>query len=115
MHELSIALSLIDAAAEEAAARGGLRVRAIHLRVGALSGVVSEALASAFELAREGTSLADAELAIEDVSIAVLCPECRAERALPSPQQFLCPECGAPTPEVVRGRELEIVALEVEP
>ena len=35
MHELSIALSLIDAAVEESERRGGLRVRAIHLRIGA--------------------------------------------------------------------------------
>jgi Zn finger protein HypA/HybF involved in hydrogenase expression len=29
-------------------------------------------------------------------------------------QAFVCPVCGVPTPQVLRGRELEIVALEIE-
>ena len=50
MHELSIALSLLDQVAEEAERRGGVQVHAIHLRLGPLSGVVKEALLSAYEL-----------------------------------------------------------------
>ncbi len=114
MHELSIALSLLDLAAEEAERRGGVRVAAVHLRLGPLSGVVKEALRSAYDLAREGTALEQADLVIEDVPLAAYCPACAAERAPPSPQDLCCPECGTPMPEVVRGRELEVVALEIE-
>jgi hydrogenase nickel incorporation protein HypA/HybF len=114
MHELSIALSLLDLAAEEAERRGGARVAAIHLRLGPLSGVVKEALRSAYDLAREGTDLDKAELVIEDVPLTAYCPACAAERAPPSPQNLYCPDCGTPTSEVVRGRELEVVALEIE-
>ena len=53
MHELSIALSLLDLVEEEAERRG-VRVAAVHVRLGPLSGVVRDALVSAFELAREG-------------------------------------------------------------
>ena len=42
------------------------------------------------------------------------CPGCAGERTLASPQELSCPVCGTPTPEIVRGRELEVVALEVE-
>jgi hydrogenase nickel incorporation protein HypA/HybF len=115
MHELSIALSLIDAAAEEADRRGGLTVRVIHLRLGTLSGVEAGALASAFELAIGGSAIDGAELVIESVPVIVFCPSCRAERALPTLQRFACPACDAPTPTVVRGKELEITALEVDP
>ena len=45
MHELSIALGLVEAAQEEAE-RLHARVSAVHLRLGALSGVVPEALLS---------------------------------------------------------------------
>ncbi len=113
MHELSIALALMDLAEEEAARRNG-RVAAIHLRLGLLSGVVPEALRSAYELAREGTSLSTAELIIEEVPLAAYCPACAAERTLVSAQQICCPLCGTPTPEILRGRELEVVALEIE-
>jgi hydrogenase nickel incorporation protein HypA/HybF len=115
VHELSLALSILDLAAEEAGRHGGGRVAAVHLRLGPLSGVVKEALVSAFELAREGSPLPSAELVIEEVPLVAYCPACAAERTLPSPQLLRCPDCGTPTPEVVRGRELEVVALEIEP
>lgn len=114
MHELSIALSLLDVVAEEAERRGGIRVAAVHLRLGPLSGVIAEALKSAYDLAREGTLLSGAELVIEEVPLVAFCPACAAERTLESPQMLGCPVCGTPTPEVRRGRELEVVALEIE-
>jgi hydrogenase nickel incorporation protein HypA/HybF len=114
MHELSIALSILDLAAEEAERQGGGRVAAVHLRLGPLSGVVKDALRSAYDLAREGTALEKADLVIEDVPLLAYCPACAAQRAPPSAQQLCCPVCGTPTPEVVRGRELEVVALEIE-
>jgi hydrogenase nickel incorporation protein HypA/HybF len=112
MHELSIALSLIDMASEEAA-RLGVRVEVLNLKLGALSGVVKEALLFSFDLAAEGTPVAGARLAIEEIPVVVFCSSCDEERPLPGIQSFLCPVCGTPTPEVVRGRELELVTLEV--
>jgi hydrogenase nickel incorporation protein HypA/HybF len=114
MHELSIALSILDLAAEEAGRQGGGRVAAVHLRLGPLSGVVKEALRSAYELAREGTALEQADLVVEDVPLVTYCPACAAEREPPSLQELCCPDCGTPTPKIVRGRELEVSALEIE-
>lgn len=113
MHELSIALGIVDMAAEEVGRRGG-RVVAVHLKVGPLSGVVPAALRSAFELAREPEpAVAAAELVIEEVPVVARCSACAAERAVSFPE-LRCPACGGPTPDVVRGRELEVVALEIE-
>lgn len=114
MHELSIAISLVEAACEQAERLGGVRVQALHLRLGPLSGVVRQALEFSYELAAEGTAIAGARLEIEEVPVAVLCPECRERRELPGPQHLRCPVCGAATPEVVAGRELELFALEVD-
>jgi hydrogenase nickel incorporation protein HypA/HybF len=113
MHELSIALSILDVAAEEAERHHG-RVAAVHLKLGPLSGVVKDALVAAYDLAREGTPLAEAELRVEEVPVVAYCPVCAAERALAGPQELCCPACGALTPEIVTGRELEVVALEIE-
>jgi hydrogenase nickel incorporation protein HypA/HybF len=112
MHELSIAMGIVDVAAEEAERRRS-RVIAVHIKVGRLSGVVPDALRGAFELARDSTPLAQAELVIEEISVAAYCPVCDTERAVVFPQ-LSCPVCGTPTPEVVRGRELEVTALEIE-
>lgn len=67
MHELSIALAIVDGVAEEAGQRGGGLVRAVHLRLGRLSGVVREALLFAYDQACSGTTLEGSELRIEDV------------------------------------------------
>ncbi len=112
MHELSIALSIVEGAGEEAARRGG-KVSVVHLRLGQLSGVVKDALLFSYDLACEGTLLEGSQLMIEEEPVVVFCPECAAERALASIQSFRCPVCGALTPDVVRGRELELVALEL--
>ena len=106
-------MSILDVAQEEADRRGGVRVEAIHVKIGALSGVVSEALISAYELAREQTEFADCRLVVEDVPATVYCPTCRAERPVRSVQWFRCAECDGPVSEVVQGRELQVSALEL--
>jgi hydrogenase nickel incorporation protein HypA/HybF len=113
MHELSIALSLVDLAREEAGRHEG-RVCAVHVRIGALAGVVPEALLASYEMAAFETPLEGSRLVIEEVPVVVFCPQCQADRPLESVQSFCCPECGAPTPQVERGRELDLVALEIE-
>ena len=80
MHELSICMSLLDVAEEEVERRGNPQLEAIHLRLGPLSGVVKEALLSAYELARETTPFASSRLIIEEVPIVVFCSKCGAER-----------------------------------
>ena len=111
MHELSIAISLLDVAEDEALRRG-VTVLAIHVRLGPLSGVVKDALVSAYDIARIDTSLAAARLVIEDVPIRVRCPHCECERAVVAVHDLRCAVCGTPTPEIVSGRELEVFALE---
>lgn len=114
MHELSIALSILDLAEEEMQAHSG-RVAAIHVRLGRLCGVVKEALLSSFEMAREGTALAQAELVIEEIPLVVRCSACAADGTPASRFEMRCPSCGALTDEIVSGQELEIRALEIEP
>jgi hydrogenase nickel incorporation protein HypA/HybF len=113
MHELSIAMSIVEMAEEEAQQKG-VRVEAVHLRLGALSGVVKEALLACYEMACENTALQGSRLLIEDVPVVVFCSTCRAERPLSSIQLFCCPECGTPCGEIVQGKELEVVALEIQ-
>jgi hydrogenase nickel incorporation protein HypA/HybF len=113
MHELSIAMSIVELAEEEAVRRG-VQVTAVHLKLGALSGVVKEALFASYEMACESTPLQGSQLIVEDISVVIFCPSCRAQRPLDSVQLFCCPECGTPCSEIVHGRELEVVALEIQ-
>jgi hydrogenase nickel incorporation protein HypA/HybF len=113
MHELSIAMSIVELAEEEAERRG-VQISAVHLKLGALSGVVKEALLSCYEMACENTPLQGSRLVVEDITVVIFCPACQAQRPLSSIQLFCCPECGTPCSEIVQGKELEVVALEIQ-
>ncbi len=113
MHELSIALSIVELAEGEAARQGGGKVCAVHLKLGQLSGVVKDSLLFSYELACQGTSLEGSRLVIEEIAAAAYCPTCEADRTLDSVQRFCCPICGNLTPELLRGKELEVVAMEI--
>jgi hydrogenase nickel incorporation protein HypA/HybF len=112
MHELSIAMSIVDIAQEEAERRD-VKVDAVHLELGPLSGVVAEALLFSYEMACGGTQLEGSRLVIKEVPIEVYCPACNVLRILTSMQWFRCPECGTPTGDILRGKELAITGLEV--
>ena len=112
MHELSIAMSIVDMAQEEAERRS-VQVNAVHLELGALSGIVKEALLFSYEVACGGTLLEGSRLVVKDIPIEVYCPICQMPKTISSMQWFCCPDCGTPTPEVIHGKELVITALEL--
>ncbi len=112
MHELSIALSMIEQIEFEAERHGDAVVEAVYVRIGVLSGVDTQALSFAYEIARAGTSVAGSRLEIETVPLSVYCPQCKSTHS-PDPQQITCPHCLTPPQEILAGRELEIRALEL--
>jgi hydrogenase nickel incorporation protein HypA/HybF len=113
MHELSIMQSALQQALTEARRAGAARVHEIRLRVGALSGVVPEALQFAFEALSEGTPAQDAHLTIEPVPARFWCNTCGSEfqSAGLIPE---CPSCNTPSRELLAGRELELASMEVD-
>lgn len=113
MHELSIAMGIVEAATDEARQRG-VQVTAVHLRLGALSGVVKDALLFSYDVACQDTPLEGSKLIVEDVPVVIFCRHCNGNRTLTSMQSFACPECHTPTMNIVQGKELEVFALEVE-
>lgn len=113
MHELSIACQIVRIAEQEAQAAGADTIEGIHLRIGALAGVVHDALEFAFDVATENTMLDGATLTIDEVPVVVYCPSCEALRELPAPPRFRCPTCNARTGDIRQGRELDIASLEV--
>lgn len=113
MHELSIALSMIEQIVEESESRGGLEVEVVHLKLGVFSGVDKHALLFSYELACEGTPLEGSRLEIETIPLIVFCPRCQQQREPVSVYQLCCPDCLVPTQEIITGREIEVASLEV--
>lgn len=114
MHELSIAMSLVEVACEQARMLGAARVTELRVRIGDLSGVASDALQFSFDVAAADTDIAGARLSVEAVPVTIHCRECAADRVIASPQALACPVCGEWSADVIRGREIELVALEIE-
>ncbi len=112
MHELSIALSLIEQIEKNAAQHPGV-VRSAQIRIGVLSGVDCEALRFAWEIARAGTPLASTALEIESVLLRVRCPGCGNTHAAEI-HSILCPRCVTPEQEILEGRELQLASLEID-
>jgi len=113
MHELSIALSIVEMATEESNKRGGAKVDAVHLKLGRLSGVVQDALLFSWEVACQGTTLENSRLEITEIPVRVHCENCKTDQTLEAINNFSCPVCSAPTPKILQGRELEVTALEI--
>lgn len=114
MHELSIVNALVGMVEEKARAAGATRVTRVQIRVGALSGVVAEALRFSYDFGTTGTLLEGSTLAIEEVPVAIACLACGRDVVLPGIQHFCCPDCGTPSARVTQGRELDLLSFEIE-
>ena len=112
MHELSVAISLIEQLEQVARREGARKITAVHLAIGALSGVEREPLEFCFPMAAEGTLAEGARLEIDDVPVALRCRACGAE-ATAGDLPLACPRCGEPAIEITGGRELQVRSMEV--
>ena len=108
MHEMALTQSVVDAVCEHAAGR---RVHSVRLEVGALCAVVPDALTFCFELATEGTVADGASLEVDMRPGKAQCRTCGAAFEL-NDLILLCP-CGSADVDVVAGRDLKILSMEV--
>ncbi|MBX7432727.1 hydrogenase maturation nickel metallochaperone HypA [Mycobacterium sp. Y57] len=108
MHEMALTQSVVDAVCEHAAGR---RVNSVRLEVGALCAVVPGAMQFCFELATEGTVADGARLDVDIQPGSARCRSCAQTFDL-NDLILLC-TCGSADVEVLTGRELRILSMEV--
>jgi hydrogenase nickel incorporation protein HypA/HybF len=108
MHELAIAEGIVDAVRTRA---GDRAVRAVRLQVGRLSGVIPDALTFSFEVATSGTTLEGATLLIDEPPGRLHCRTCG--RDVGRDDLLLLCDCGSADVEVLAGRELALLSVEV--
>jgi hydrogenase nickel incorporation protein HypA/HybF len=112
MHELSIAQSILEIVQHHLPADGSRNVRTVSMKVGELSGVVTDSLEFCFQAITAGTTLEGARLAIEHLPVRARCRTCSA--AFPVEQSvFRCTSCGGSDLEIVSGRELQVTEIEL--
>ena len=108
MHEMALTRSVVDLVGARTGGRGVTRVR---LEVGALAGVVPDALRFCFDLACQGTTLEGADLEIHELPGLLRCAECGATSPCPDLVR-LCP-CGSADVAIVAGQELRVRSVDV--
>ena len=107
-------LQPVVAAVETAAAEASAAiVEAVGLRVGTRSGLLADALESAWPLATANTRLEGARLDLEIIQAAIWCPTCKCEQPIDEYYALLCPACGAPSGNLVKGREFEVTYADI--
>ena len=113
MHELSIAVNIVEIAEESTLKEGATVVNEIELEIGNVSGVVLEAMELALESAVKGTLLEKAKIKIITIPGKAKCADCGTVfeiEELYAP----CPKCGNPFADIVQGKELKVKSLKVE-
>lgn len=112
MHELSIAVALVEQIEAVVAKEHATRASKVTIAVGSLSGVEAEALLGVFPLVAEGTAAGGAELDIQPVAAQVTCRGCGA---VSKTENFFmsCAACGSREVELTAGRELNIQSIEL--
>ena len=113
MHEFGIAQSLLEIVEQEALPYKGARVTRIKLLIGKLSGVMPDALRFAFEALRIGGITEEAFLEIEEMPLRIKCSQCGKKSILNDPF-LICPQCESKDVEIIAGRELQIINMEIE-
>ena len=112
MHELSIAVALVEQVESVIANEHATRATKVVIAVGSLSGVEPEALLGVFPLVAEGTAAEGAELVVVPVAARVRCRACGKES--PTDHYFMeCAVCGSRDVELSAGRELNITSVEL--
>jgi len=111
MHELSIALDILDFVKDEMNRRQLDDLRAVGVRIGALSAVDPEALSFGFTVACRETPLEDVRLEIELVPAEIQCEICGYQGTTKT-TEFICPRCRSSNLAISQGYELDIAYLE---
>ena len=113
MHELSIAINIVEIASKHADAASARAVSQVELDIGTMSGIEYESLEFALTLAVKDTLLEGAEFKINRIEALYQCPSCNK---LYTPEGFfsVCPECHEENIDIIKGKELQIKSLLVE-
>ncbi len=113
MHEMSIVEGLIAIVKEEMDKSGAARLRSVRVKIGEMAGILPDALKTAFQIITAENGMDSAVLNIDISPLTGYCRKCNKEFKVID-YRFSCPECGESEIEIVSGREMSIVEIEVD-
>ena len=112
MHELSIAMGIVDIAEKETSKAKANKVDLIELEIGTLAGIEFDALDFVWPSAVKGTVLEHATKKITIINGEAKCPDCDTIFKLNNIYDA-CPNCNGYLKVILKGKELLVKSLEV--
>jgi hydrogenase nickel incorporation protein HypA/HybF len=113
LHELGIAQNILEIVRQHVPESEAPFVRLVKVRVGDFSGVVADSLEFCFGAITGDSPFASARMEIERVPTCTVCEVCGLKEESDG-MVFVCPACGGCDVRIVSGRELDVVAIELE-
>ncbi len=113
MHEMSVAMSIVEISEQELQKANAKQVNKLVLEIGTLSGIVLDALEFAMEEAVKSTPLQNAKREVVMIDAKARCLECRNEYKVDD-LFSICPKCNSFKTEIIAGKEMKIKSLVVE-
>ncbi len=110
MHELSIALNIVEIAHEQVIDHDANEVEKIELEIGTMSGIEMDAFLFVWDEAVSKSVLENAERVIHTIEAKAKCSNCSNQFALEERFQA-CPVCGEYLSELLQGEELKVRTL----
>lgn len=114
MHEMSIAVNIIEKVKLEMEEHGAHKLKNLSLKIGEMTAVEPESLRFCFNAMTEGTMMEGATLHIEEIPLKGRCKACQNEFSLEQYFITACPDCGEKKSDLISGKELDLTSMEVE-
>lgn len=113
MHEMSLALSIVEQIKEVAAAEGASRILEVVIEVGSLAGVLADSLSFCLDATGSAGGLVETVFRVVEVQAAGTCMTCGTGFGAES-FDACCPACGSDNISLSGGQELKIRSLTIE-
>jgi hydrogenase nickel incorporation protein HypA/HybF len=112
MHELAITQSMFEIVLKQAEQAHAKKVTEINLVIGEMTGVVSDCVQFYLDFMSKGTIAEGAKVSVKLVPAQAKCRDCHHIFEVKD-MQWVCPDCGGVSLEIVAGKELFVESIEV--
>lgn len=113
MHELSLTQNIVELAVEHARRENATAILSLTVEIGALSGVMADAVAFAFDICSQNTLAQGARLEIRHIPGRGRCLSCHEQTEMET-LSYVCPLCGSLALETLQGQEMKFIEMEID-
>jgi len=115
VHEVSIALGMVDELIKIARNNEATKINSVKLKIGRMSGIVTDSLIFAFDAVKlEHSLLSDAKIVIEEIPAVCTCGDCNTRFEIDNMFFPTCSNCDSLNVNIISGEEQHIENVELE-